>query len=307
VEVASRLFRQDGYRATGVDRLMSAAGLTRGGFYAHFRDKAQLLIESLELAFDESANLLERGHEDLVGEAWVRAAARRYLSLEHRSGLADGCAVPALGSEVARAPKTVQKAFARRITALIDAMADRLGGGAHARRHAIALLSSWVGAMVLSRAVGDKALGEEILAASREAEPGAGRARRSTRARARDSTALRPPRHCWRRESMVSTIRLSCPAAPPAAPPRRFGRFVLFDKVGEGGMARIFLGRQSTGSGRTSGHRQADLAHPGQQPGVLSALIEEAKLAAGLSHGNVVQVIDLDARRVLYRHGVRRG
>jgi len=186
VGVASRLFRRDGYQSTGVDRLMSAAGLTRGGFYAHFRDKTQLLIESLELAFDESrANLLERGHEDLVGEAWVRAAARRYLSPEHRSGLADGCAVPALGSEVARAPRPVQRAFARRITELIEAMAERMGGGAHARRRALALLSSWVGAMVLSRAVGDEALGEEILAASRDAQPGAGAARRSARPRVR--------------------------------------------------------------------------------------------------------------------------
>ncbi|MBK9001324.1 MAG: TetR/AcrR family transcriptional regulator [Myxococcales bacterium] len=176
VAVASRLFRQEGFRATGVDRLMSAAGLTRGGFYAHFRDKAQLLIESLERAFDEShANLLERGHEELEGEAWARAASRRYLSDEHRAGLADGCAVPALGAEVARAPRSVQKVFARRIDGLLDAMAERLGGGVRARRRAIALLSSWVGALVLARAVGDKELGAEILGAVRAEQAGARR------------------------------------------------------------------------------------------------------------------------------------
>lgn len=172
VRVASRLFRGAGYQATGVDRLMSAAGLTRGGFYAHFRDKSQLLIESLEQAFDESsANLLEHGHEDLVGEAWVRAAARRYLSLAHRAAPSAGCAVPALGAEVARAPKPVRRAFALRLERLIDAMAERLGGGPRARRRALALLSSWVGAMVLSRAVGDEKLGSEILSATRDAAP----------------------------------------------------------------------------------------------------------------------------------------
>ncbi|GMV15056.1 MAG: TetR/AcrR family transcriptional regulator [Polyangiaceae bacterium] len=176
VAVASRLFRQEGFQATGVDRLMSAAGLTRGGFYAHFRDKAQLLIESLERAFDEShANLLERGHEELEGEEWARAASRRYLSDEHRAGLADGCAVPALGAEVARAPRSVQKVFARRIDGLLDAMAERLGGGVRARRRAIALLSSWVGALVLARAVGDKDLGAEILGAVRAEQAGARR------------------------------------------------------------------------------------------------------------------------------------
>lgn len=176
VAVASRLFRQEGYQATGVDRLMSAAGLTRGGFYSHFRDKSQLLIESLERAFDESsANLLERGHEELEGEAFVRAAARRYLSGEHRENLADGCAVPALGAEVARAPKSVQKVFARRIDALLDGIAERLGGGIRARRRAMLLLSSWVGAMVLARAVGDKKLAEEILGAVRAEQPSARR------------------------------------------------------------------------------------------------------------------------------------
>ena len=76
VQVASRLFRRKGYQATGVDQLMSAAGLTRGGFYSHFRNKTQLLIESLELAFDEStANLLERGHQELEGRGFLAPLA----------------------------------------------------------------------------------------------------------------------------------------------------------------------------------------------------------------------------------------
>lgn len=178
VRVASRLFREAGFQATGVDRLMSAAGLTRGGFYAHFRDKTQLLVESLELVLDESrANLLERGLGELEGEAWARAAAKRYLSPGHRSAPGDGCPVPALGAEVARAPRSVQRAFAARLDGILTGMAARLGGGAAGRRRAIQLLSSWVGALLLSRAVGERRLGEEILAATRD--PPAERRRRA--------------------------------------------------------------------------------------------------------------------------------
>jgi len=178
VEVASRLFRAEGYRATGVDKLMSAAGLTRGGFYAHFRDKAQLLVEALDRAFDESSeNLFARGLEGVEGEDWVRAASNRYLSPEHRAGMADGCAVPSLGSEVARASRPVQKAFAKRVERMLDGMTARLGGGAEARRRAIGLLSTWVGALLLSRAVGEKKLGEEILDAARETRTKRSRAR----------------------------------------------------------------------------------------------------------------------------------
>lgn len=95
---------------------------------------------------------------------------------------------------------------------------------------------------------------------------------------------------------------MSEPPAPPESLPRRFGRYMLFDKVGEGGMARIYLGRFSTelGAKRLVVVKQIlPLLASSQEFSRL--LIEEAKLAAGLSHGNVVQVIDLGREdEVLY-------
>ena len=84
--------------------------------------------------------------------------------------------------------------------------------------------------------------------------------------------------------------------------PRRFGRYVLFDKIGEGGMARIYLGRTETGLG---GERLAVVKHVlpilSSSDEFSRLLIEEAKLAAKLSHGNVVQVFDLGREEdVLY-------
>lgn len=168
VDAASRLFRRQGYDGTSVSALMGEAGLTHGGFYAHFRDKAELLEQALQAAFAESrANLLERGLEALRGEAWLRRATRRYLTLEHVERPDEGCAIPALGAEVARAGPGVQRAFAAEVEALVEGMSARLEGSAKARRaEALRRLTGWVGALLLARAVGDEALAREILAAA---------------------------------------------------------------------------------------------------------------------------------------------
>jgi TetR/AcrR family transcriptional regulator, transcriptional repressor for nem operon len=167
VRAASRLFRRRGFARTGVDRLMADAGLTRGGFYAHFADKSRLLVEALEQAFDESRdNLLARGLEHLRGTDWVRAAGRRYLTSEHARAPADGCPIPSLGAEVSRAPRSVRVAFEKRLLEIADGMRRRLGD--RNRRRALRLLASWTGAMLLARAVADPALSEEILSAARD-------------------------------------------------------------------------------------------------------------------------------------------
>jgi TetR/AcrR family transcriptional repressor of nem operon len=171
VQLAARLFRRDGFESTGIDRLMAEAGLTRGGFYAHFRHKRSLWIESLAVAFEQSrANLFRRGLEGLTGGAWVQAAAARYLERAHVTGRASGCAVPSLGAEVARAPRSVRLAFGEEVEQVVSDIASRLEGDREqARARAWTLLSSWVGAIVLARAVGQDHVSTEVLDAVREA------------------------------------------------------------------------------------------------------------------------------------------
>src|SRR3984885_14059922 len=86
-------------------------------------------------------------------------------------------------------------------------------------------------------------------------------------------------------------------AAPTAAPtplPRTFGRYALFDFIGKGGMAEIYLARQKTdlGASRLCVVKQI-LPGLAGDPKFSDMLVHEAKLAARLSHANVVQVFDL--------------
>ena len=167
VEAASRLLRLRGEGGVSVDTVMAEAGLTRGGFYAHFRDKGALVGEALRAAFDEAAHNL-RLDDELEGEAFLERALRVYLSRGHLEHSEAGCAVPSLAGEVARAEPEVRATFTAGLRGMIDGVARRLGGP-KARARATVLLVSMIGAVAVARAVDDPELGDEILSTMRSA------------------------------------------------------------------------------------------------------------------------------------------
>ncbi|HTJ83733.1 MAG TPA: TetR/AcrR family transcriptional regulator [Polyangiaceae bacterium] len=165
VRTAARLLRERGIDGASVDDVMQAAGLTRGGFYAHFKDKTAMVGEALVEAFREARkNLLDL---DATDEAWVTRATERYLSEAHLDNPGRGCALPALASDVARGEPELGAVVATEIGVVLAGIEAKLGGGKGARRRAIVFLSTSVGAMVIARAVGDRELAREVLAAAR--------------------------------------------------------------------------------------------------------------------------------------------
>src|SRR5438128_752564 len=104
VNAASARFRAQGIEATGLASLMADAGLTHGGFYAHFRSKDDLVREAIvdaqarsrETWMNEVQAAKERGGDGL------EALVRWYLRAAHRDRPEAGCSVAALAPEVAR-------------------------------------------------------------------------------------------------------------------------------------------------------------------------------------------------------------
>lgn len=163
---AARLLRERGLSGASVDVVMGAAGLTRGGFYAHFRDKTAMAVAGIDRAFAEArGNLLGAGLPPR-GPAWVEAAAKRYLSEAHLDHPGRGCAVPALAGEVARGEPEVREAFGRGVGEMLDGIERRLDGGDR-RARAIVLLATCVGGMAIARAVSSRGLAREVLGACR--------------------------------------------------------------------------------------------------------------------------------------------
>jgi len=167
VEVAARLFRARGIEATSVADVMSAAGLTVGGFYRHFDSKDALVAEAIEAASLETT----AGHESRLGRGAIDVGALldRYLSEEHRDHAGRGCPVAALCSEVAHEGRATKKAFTRaleRLLGTVDAAIGRSPSGA--REGALFAACAAVGALVLARATHDERLARDLLSAVRK-------------------------------------------------------------------------------------------------------------------------------------------
>ncbi|WP_129544506.1 TetR/AcrR family transcriptional regulator [Serratia sp. 1D1416] len=156
VEAASVLFRERGYDGVGIAELMSAAGLTHGGFYKHFASKADLLSEAMSCGFRRSA-------ESSLGVEREKFIAD-YLSRQHRDAMGKGCVMSALGTDTARQSESIKATFSAGIERQLSLLADENGAGNATRADLIDTLAHLVGALVLSRACpDDSTLADEIL------------------------------------------------------------------------------------------------------------------------------------------------
>ncbi|SDR08553.1 TetR/AcrR family transcriptional regulator [Paraburkholderia tuberum] len=168
VEVAARAIRRSGYDGTGVADIMKEAGLTHGGFYAHFPSREVLLAEAADRAGAESVALSERIAASVPPEQALPAMMRAYLSKEHCESIATGCPISALGSEMPRQAPAVRRAATRRIKEMIDVVARQLPdwGQPGAHEQALLMVATMVGTMVMARAVDDPKLSESFLEAA---------------------------------------------------------------------------------------------------------------------------------------------
>lgn len=167
INVASRLFREHGFDGIGLKDLMESAGLTQGAFYKQFASKDDLVTQAsrraLESAFSRWSAAAAANPQDPLG-----AVIAFYLSMQHCAERMDGCPIVALGADAARQGADVKASFEagiREYLALLDSWVgdadSEVPGG-----KAMAILSTMVGALVLSRAVNDAQLSKQFLQAA---------------------------------------------------------------------------------------------------------------------------------------------
>ncbi len=177
VDAAARAIRRSGYGGTSVADIMNEAGLTHGGFYAHFSSREAMLAEAADRAGAEGVAAAARIAAAAPPGQGLRELARAYLSTAHVEDVETGCAMAALGSEMPRQAPEVRRAATRRIKEMIDLVArqspDWGRPGAHER--ALATVATLVGALQLARAVDDPRLSAALRAAALKQVAPAGR------------------------------------------------------------------------------------------------------------------------------------
>ncbi len=168
VETAARAIRRAGFSGVGVADIMKEAGLTHGGFYAHFPSRNALLAEALERAGRDSAARIDKGAatRQARGVSALRALVEGYLSERHLAACETGCPVAALVSEMPRQAPEVREAAAQRVRGLIARVDAALPPGS-ARDAAATIAGQLVGALQLARTLGENAEGKALLAAAR--------------------------------------------------------------------------------------------------------------------------------------------
>jgi TetR/AcrR family transcriptional repressor of nem operon len=164
VEAAARAIRRSGYNGTGVADIMKEAGLTHGGFYAHFPSREAMLAEAADRAGRDSVEMMERIAARTPPDKVLREMAKAYLSKDHLQGVEGGCATAALCSEMPRQAAEVRSAATRRIKEMIDLVSRQMPdwGQPAAHERALSTVSMMVGALALARAVDDPRLSDAI-------------------------------------------------------------------------------------------------------------------------------------------------
>jgi TetR/AcrR family transcriptional repressor of nem operon len=168
VRAAERLIKERGPHGASVEAVMREAGLTVGGFYAHFPSKEALVDEALCAGLERSVDRLLDGLDGAAPEPFAREVARRYLAQALDADLAHACPLTLLLPDMARADEASRRAFAQRTAALVQRIEGRLPAvpGMTPRDVALAFFAALAGAVSFARAAATARGRDRILVAT---------------------------------------------------------------------------------------------------------------------------------------------
>ncbi|UNK47997.1 TetR/AcrR family transcriptional regulator [Lysobacter sp. S4-A87] len=169
LRVAARAIRSEGPARVGVAGVMREAGLTHGGFYAHFQSKDELVAAAITQMFEDSGAQWRQSLEGRGDADGLASCLRVYLSAEHRDAPGNGCPMAALASELPRLDAAAREAYSRGSRQLTESLAGLLARLGHDDAHALAssVLAELIGTLAMARCESNRARSDALLSAAR--------------------------------------------------------------------------------------------------------------------------------------------
>jgi TetR/AcrR family transcriptional repressor of nem operon len=167
---AAKAIRADGPHKIGVAQVMAKAGLTHGGFYAHFKSKDDFVAQAIGQMFEESGGQLNWALDGRPPAEGLSVYLDFYLSAAHRDTRTAGCPLPFLAADAPRLSAPSRERYAQGVARLESRLAAVLTGMGHPGATVLAgsALAEMVGALGLARAEPDPERSDAILTRSRE-------------------------------------------------------------------------------------------------------------------------------------------
>jgi AcrR family transcriptional regulator len=154
LRAGARSLKTSGFNGIGVDGLAAAAGVTSGAFYSNFPSKEAILEAVIDAGLGEPFLTDTDSATPTEGRARLIELVEDYISADHSLDPGEGCVMPALSADVARAQPQVKDAYQRKMTALVDRIAGVLDGDeADRRRRAWSIVALMVGSILISRGI----------------------------------------------------------------------------------------------------------------------------------------------------------
>ena len=168
LDAAAEAIRLEGPHKVGVAGVMAKAGLTHGGFYAHFQSKEDLVCQTIDHMFARSRLRRIDGEEGLGPAEKLVAFIDYYLSPAHRDSPA-GCVLPALAADAQRLTPEVRAAYSKGVAGMTGRMTELLRDLGHAEPDdlAISTIAELVGGLMLARAEPDASRSDLMLKRSK--------------------------------------------------------------------------------------------------------------------------------------------
>ncbi len=169
ITMAGRLFRKHGYEGVGIDQIMAAADLTRGGFYGYFKSKKDLFTAVMDSEHDFNRKMSTRSGESrdaLIAEA--KEIVEGYLDIKNRTVVGQGCSMAALSVDVARAHKPTKKAYTTFIKDLAAQFNRTINEDDPSDARGLLCIATCVGGLTIARGLADDALADKVLQACRD-------------------------------------------------------------------------------------------------------------------------------------------